>query len=73
MPKPTHTPIRSVRVPDPTWAALAELCALAETDRSEVILALIDDLLAQPHPEDAARALVGAARAASEPAPAATA
>lgn len=66
MPKPTHTPIRSVRVPDDRWATLATVCAGAESDRSEVILAMIDDLLAQPDPVAAARALV------AEPAPAAT-
>lgn len=53
MPKPTHTPIRSVRMDDPRWAGLTETAKAAGSNASEVIVCLVDELL--EHPDPAAR------------------
>lgn len=42
--KATHTPIRSVRVDDDTWAELDANVKAAGSDRSAVILCMIEDL-----------------------------
>lgn len=42
--KATHTPIRSVRVDDDTWAELDANVKAAGSDRSAVILCMIEEL-----------------------------
>lgn len=42
--KPTHTPIRSIRIPDDVWAELQGNARLVESDASKVVVALVADL-----------------------------